>query len=167
RRLHGRLGRAGLRDPKWAARCRRRGELVDRAEAHRRLRRPHRHHAAGALSRLDRDDRAADGIGAGAVSRAALARRSGSAETAARLYPDDLIRTTGGLEMAKAPLLLATALAALTMTPALAQAPVPQLGNVHFATSCNDVAQRRFDRAMRYQHSFWYQQSREIYQEAL
>ena len=38
-----------------------------------------------------------------------------------------------------------------------------QLGNVHFATSCNEVAQRRFDRAMRYQHSFWYQQSKELF----
>jgi tetratricopeptide (TPR) repeat protein len=42
-----------------------------------------------------------------------------------------------------------------------------QLGTVHFATSCNDTAQRRFDRAMRYQHSFWYAESRDIYQEAL
>ena len=42
-----------------------------------------------------------------------------------------------------------------------------QLGTVHFATSCNEMAQRRFDRAMRYQHSFWYAESRDIYQEAL
>ena len=42
-----------------------------------------------------------------------------------------------------------------------------KLGTVHFATSCNETAQRRFDRAMRYQHSFWYSASREIYQEAL
>lgn len=41
-----------------------------------------------------------------------------------------------------------------------------QLGNVHFETSCNDVAQRRFDRAMRYQHSFWYDAARDIFQEA-
>jgi len=41
-----------------------------------------------------------------------------------------------------------------------------QFGRVHFETSCNDVAQRRFDRALRYQHSFWYQQSREIFEEA-
>lgn len=41
-----------------------------------------------------------------------------------------------------------------------------QLGRVHFDTSCNDVAQRRFDRAMRYQHSFWYQQSKEVFEEA-
>jgi tetratricopeptide (TPR) repeat protein len=42
-----------------------------------------------------------------------------------------------------------------------------QLGTVHFATSCNDTAQRRFDRAMRYQHSFWYKASREIFEETL
>src|SRR5665213_2930270 len=42
-----------------------------------------------------------------------------------------------------------------------------QLGTVHFATSCNEMAQRRFDRAMRYQHSFWYAESRDIYQQAL
>ena len=28
-----------------------------------------------------------------------------------------------------------------------------QLGSVNFQTSCNETAQRRFDRAMRYQHS--------------
>jgi hypothetical protein len=41
-----------------------------------------------------------------------------------------------------------------------------QLGNVHFATTCNEVAQRRFDRAMRYQHSFWYRASRDVFAEA-
>jgi len=42
-----------------------------------------------------------------------------------------------------------------------------QLGNVHFATSCNEVAQRRFDRAMRYQHSFWYRESKGIFEDVL
>jgi hypothetical protein len=52
--------------------------------------------------------------------------------------------------------------------PALAQDEADQkLGKVHFATTCNEVAQRRFDRAMRYQHSFWYVQSKEIYEEAI
>src|SRR5712691_10643434 len=52
--------------------------------------------------------------------------------------------------------------------PALAQSEADQqLGNVHFATSCNEVAQRRFDRAMRYQHSFWYRESQAIFEEAL
>src|SRR5258705_1601204 len=60
--------------------------------------------------------------------------------------------------------------------PAAAQGAAPagtpeaaeqQLGNVHFATSCNEVAQRRFDRAMRYQHSFWYRESQAIFEDVL
>jgi tetratricopeptide (TPR) repeat protein len=42
-----------------------------------------------------------------------------------------------------------------------------QLGSVHFQTSCNDVAQRRFDRGMRYQHSYWYANAKEIFEEAI
>src|SRR5262245_59916434 len=52
--------------------------------------------------------------------------------------------------------------------PAVAQSNVDQqLGSVHFKTSCNEVAQRRFDRAMRYQHSYWYQPAHEIFEEVL
>src|SRR6266849_4581194 len=52
--------------------------------------------------------------------------------------------------------------------PGIAQDNADQkLGTVHFETSCNETAQRRFDRAMRYQHSFWYTASREIYEETL
>jgi tetratricopeptide (TPR) repeat protein len=40
-----------------------------------------------------------------------------------------------------------------------------RLGTVHFQTSCNEMAQRRFDRAMRYQHSFWYRQAKEIFED--
>src|SRR5215207_492889 len=47
------------------------------------------------------------------------------------------------------------------------QPPEEQLGTVHFATSCNEVAQRRFDRGMRYQHSYWYVQAKEVFEEAL
>src|SRR6266480_3892690 len=51
---------------------------------------------------------------------------------------------------------------------AFAQEDVDQrFGTVHFATSCNEVAQRRFDRAMRYQHSFWYRESKELFEEVL
>lgn len=42
-----------------------------------------------------------------------------------------------------------------------------RFGTVHFETSCNEAAQRRFDRGMRYQHSFWYQSSKEIFEDAL
>jgi tetratricopeptide (TPR) repeat protein len=42
-----------------------------------------------------------------------------------------------------------------------------RFGTVHFGTSCNEPAQRRFDRGMRYQHSFWYRESKEIFEEVL
>src|SRR5215467_8967229 len=53
--------------------------------------------------------------------------------------------------------------------PALAQdgGGEQRLGTVHFATSCNESAQRRLDRAMRYQHSFWYSAAKEVFEEAL
>src|SRR5258707_12917753 len=52
--------------------------------------------------------------------------------------------------------------------PALGQEETDQrFGTVHFATSCNETAQRRFDRGMRYQHSFWYRESKEIFEEVL
>jgi tetratricopeptide (TPR) repeat protein len=52
--------------------------------------------------------------------------------------------------------------------PALsADSTEQRLGTAHFATSCNETAQRRFDRGMTYQHSFWYQSSREIFESVL
>src|SRR3954465_1653650 len=64
----------------------------------------------------------------------------------------------------------AVAIAAAGMSfvqPAVGQEETDQrFGTVHFETSCNDVAQRRFDRAMRYQHSFWYDAARDIFLEA-
>ena len=67
---------------------------------------------------------------------------------------------------------LATAVAAAiaaglsSAKPAFAQDESDQrLGTVHFATSCNETAQRRFDRGMRYQHSFWYRQAKEIFED--
>ena len=66
---------------------------------------------------------------------------------------------------------MASAIAAAAL---ISGAPAPaqdsdeqQFGKVHFATSCNDTAQRRFDRAMRYQHSFWYGPARELFEETL
>src|SRR5262245_26607435 len=59
-------------------------------------------------------------------------------------------------------------LAAFLAQPAAAQDAADQrLGAVHFETSCNDTAQRRFDRGMRYQHSFWYRASKEVFEDAL
>ena len=60
----------------------------------------------------------------------------------------------------------AAALLLSSAAPIVAQTDTDQqLGNVHFETSCNDVAQRRFDRAMRYQHSYWYEAAKEIFAE--
>jgi len=64
-------------------------------------------------------------------------------------------------------ILAAAGLLALGAPGIVTQAHAQQLGTVHFPTSCNEAAQRRFDRAMRYQHSFWYQQSKEIFGEVL
>jgi tetratricopeptide (TPR) repeat protein len=62
----------------------------------------------------------------------------------------------------------AAALALSSSQPLVAQSDVDQqLGTVHFLISCNEVAQRRFDRAMRYQHSFWYLNAKEIFEEVL
>ena len=64
--------------------------------------------------------------------------------------------------------LACAAMFAIWASPSIAQNSMDQqFGTVHFATSCNETAQRRFDRAMRYQHSFWYKASREIFEEAL
>ena len=72
--------------------------------------------------------------------------------------------------MRKSLLAASVSIAALGLSssgPTSAQSDADQqLGNVHFKTSCNEVAQRRFDRAMRYQHSFWYLAAKEIFEEA-
>ena len=70
--------------------------------------------------------------------------------------------------MAKLSWIAVSAVAAVLAAPPQLKAQEPsdqQLGTVHFETSCNEVAQRRFDRAMRYQHSFWYKAARGIFEE--
>src|SRR5277367_5203594 len=63
---------------------------------------------------------------------------------------------------------IATAATFGPCSPVFAQDDADQkFGKVHFATTCNEVAQLRFDRGMRYQHSFLYAESKEIYQEAI
>src|SRR5438105_11317339 len=73
--------------------------------------------------------------------------------------------------MIRSALAVAAASIAASVTfspPVLAQDESDQrLGTVHFETSCNEVAQRRFDRAMRYQHSFWYRESKDLFEEVL
>ncbi len=60
--------------------------------------------------------------------------------------------------------IIAAVALAFGLSPSPAQDTTDQhLGSVHFETSCNEIAQRRFDRAMRYQHSFWYRQAKEVF----
>src|SRR5215470_7932014 len=51
--------------------------------------------------------------------------------------------------------------------PASVQADDSKLGKVHFETSCNPEAQKLFDRAMLYQHSFWYRASQKVFEDVL
>src|SRR4051812_49286929 len=63
---------------------------------------------------------------------------------------------------------VSTVALAISWSQLVAQSAVEQqLGNVQFETSCNEVAQLRFNRAMRYQHSYWFNAAREIFEEAL
>jgi hypothetical protein len=61
----------------------------------------------------------------------------------------------------------ATATALFFCHPALAESADQKLGAVHFATSCNPAAQAEFDKAMLYQHSFWYRASQRAFEETL
>src|SRR5215216_513946 len=78
---------------------------------------------------------------------------------------------TGRKVMRTSLLVASVSAAALSLSwsqPLFAQSDVDQqLGTVHFATSCNEVAQRRFDRGMRYQHSYWYLNAKEVFEEVL
>src|SRR3977135_1194451 len=66
---------------------------------------------------------------------------------------------------------IAAAIAAMTMVailpPAFGQANDKKLGKVHFETSCKPEAQKQFDRAMLYQHSFWYRASQMAFEDVL
>ena len=66
-------------------------------------------------------------------------------------------------------LLALASLSSISATPAARaeDGTDEQFGKVHFQTSCNEAAQRRFDRGMRYQHSFWYRPAKEIFEETL
>ena len=46
---------------------------------------------------------------------------------------------------------------AQTRRPATGNGEV--LGNAHFPTSCNDAAQKEFDRGVAILHSFWYEKA--------
>jgi hypothetical protein len=51
--------------------------------------------------------------------------------------------------------------------PAFGQADDSKLGKVHFETSCKPETQKLFDKAMLYQHSFWYRASQKIFEDVL
>jgi len=55
----------------------------------------------------------------------------------------------------------------LLIEPALAQTEGNKLGTVHFETSCTTEAQKHFDQAMVYQHSFWYRASQKAFEDVL
>src|SRR5258707_5773501 len=42
-----------------------------------------------------------------------------------------------------------------------------KLGNVNFEPSCKPEAQKLFNQAMLYQHSFWYRASQNVFEDAL
>jgi hypothetical protein len=51
--------------------------------------------------------------------------------------------------------------------PTFGQADEDKLGKVHFETSCKPEAQKLFDQAMLYQHSFWYRASQKVFEDVL
>src|SRR5947208_6315686 len=61
----------------------------------------------------------------------------------------------------------ATAAGLVLTQPAFGQTDDTKLGTVHFETSCKPDAQKQFDRAMLYQHSFWYRASQMAFEDAL
>lgn len=70
--------------------------------------------------------------------------------------------------MTRFPLAVVVGLIAATISqPAASDSTEQRLGKVHFATSCKPDAQELFDRAMLYQHSFWYSASRRTFEEVL
>jgi len=65
-----------------------------------------------------------------------------------------------------------TIVAALAMGTTISQLADAQtegkrLGDVHFETSCTAEAQKAFDQAMLYQHSFWYRASKKFFEDAV
>jgi hypothetical protein len=78
------------------------------------------------------------------------------------------IQTWSSITM-KTPFAIAAAAAAgfSFVQPALGQSDGNQLGTVHFETSCRPEAQKLFDGAMLYQHSFWYRASQRMFEDAL
>jgi Tfp pilus assembly protein PilF len=64
-------------------------------------------------------------------------------------------------------LAIATAFSSLLALAQPAHADDTTLGKVNFETSCNPAAQKLFNQAMLYQHSFWYRASERTFEDAL
>jgi hypothetical protein len=64
-------------------------------------------------------------------------------------------------------LVAALAMGTTITQPADAQSEGQRLGDVHFETSCTAEAQKAFDQAMLYQHSFWYRASKKLFEDAV
>src|SRR6195952_4615656 len=64
-------------------------------------------------------------------------------------------------------LAVAVALSAGLILALPARADDEKLGNVNFETSCNPDAQKLFNKAMLYQHSFWYRASQKVFEDTL
>ncbi len=69
--------------------------------------------------------------------------------------------------MIKTSFVIAAAAAIALAQPAFGQSDEAKLGTVHFETSCKPEAQKPFDRAMLYQHSFWYRASQMVFEDVL
>ena len=68
--------------------------------------------------------------------------------------------------MSKSSIAISLTALALFAQPALAQND-SKLGKVNFETSCKPEAQKFFNQAMLYQHSFWYRASQKAFEDAI
>src|SRR6476620_11975223 len=71
------------------------------------------------------------------------------------------------IKVSNSAIAIAGAAVVLLAQLAFAQADDSKLGKVHFETSCTPEAQKLFNRAMLYQHSFWYRASQQVFEDAL
>src|SRR5256714_945048 len=100
------------------------------------------------------------------TSRAADLSVPGGALRRSRGAGHPISRPDGRATM-KLPFAIAAAAGLVLAQPAFGQTEDGKLGKVHFETSCKPEAQKHFDRAMLYQHSFWYRASQMAFEDVL
>src|SRR6476646_10602023 len=71
------------------------------------------------------------------------------------------------IKVSNSAIAIAGAAVVLLAQPGFAQTDDSKLGKVHFETSCTPEAQKLFDKAMLYQHSFWYHASHMAFENVL